>query len=143
DDMNLEIDNYNTLPYSPLGDGNFNPSTAVQGGKIGFDNLAFNVGLRFIKHQEFIPYISYSQGFSIADMGSVLRSATAENINDIQLEPAVTKNYEFGFLSKFQTLKLEAVAYYSKIGRASCRERAGTCVAAGSRRKRPSPSAER
>lgn len=113
DDMNLEIDNYNTLPYSPLGDGNFNPSTAVQGGKIGFDNLAFNVGLRFIKHQEFIPYISYSQGFSIADMGSVLRSATAENINDIQLEPAVTKNYEFGFLSKFQNLKLEAVAYYS------------------------------
>src|SRR5690606_4037188 len=113
DDMNLEIDNYNTLPYSPLGDGNFNPSTAVQGGKIGFDNLAFNVGVRYIKHQEFIPYVSYSQGFSIADLGSVLRSATADNINDIQLEPAVTKNYEFGFLSKFNTIKLEAVGYYS------------------------------
>ncbi|WP_111307283.1 TonB-dependent receptor [Confluentibacter sediminis] len=113
DDMNIDIADYNTLPYSPLGDGNYNPSVAVQGGKIGFDNLAFNIGLRYIEHQEFIPFISYSQGFSIADLGSVLRSATADNINDIQLEPAVTKNYEFGFLSKFHNFKLEAVGYYS------------------------------
>tara|TARA_R110002049_G_scaffold53521_3_gene149662 strand:- start:3883 stop:6267 length:2385 start_codon:yes stop_codon:yes gene_type:complete len=113
DDMNLDIDSYNTLPYSPLGDGNYNPSVAVEGGKIGFNNLAFNVGIRYIKHQEFIPYISYSQGFSIADLGSVLRSATADNINEIQLEPAVTKNYEFGFLSKFDNFILEAVGYYS------------------------------
>ncbi|MEO2053361.1 TonB-dependent receptor [Flagellimonas marinaquae] len=113
DDMNLNIDDYNTLPYSPLGDGNYNPSVAVTGGKISFNNLAFNAGLRYIKHQEFIPYISYSQGFSIADLGSVLRSATADNISDIQLEPAVTKNYEFGFLSRFHNFKLEAVGYYS------------------------------
>ncbi|OYX26445.1 MAG: TonB-dependent receptor [Flavobacteriales bacterium 32-35-8] len=113
DDMNIDIADYNTLPYSPLGDGNYNPSVAVEGGKIGFDNLAFNVGLRYIEHQEFIPYVSYSQGFSIADLGSVLRSATADNINDIQLEPAVTKNYEFGFLSKFNNFKFEAVGYYS------------------------------
>ena len=113
DDMNLDIDDYNTLPYSPLGDGNYNPSVAVEGGKINFNNLAFNAGIRYIKHQEFIPYVSYSQGFSIADLGSVLRSATADNINDIQLEPAVTKNYEFGFMSKFNNFKLEAVGYYS------------------------------
>jgi len=113
DDMNLNVDDYNTLPYSPLGDGNYNPSVAVEGGKIDFSNLAFNLGLRYIEHQEFIPYISYSQGFSIADLGSVLRSATADNIEDIQLEPAVTKNYEFGFLSKFNNFKFEAVGYYS------------------------------
>ncbi|WP_440120970.1 TonB-dependent receptor [Tenacibaculum sp. Ill] len=113
DDMNLTIDDYNTLPYSPLGDGNFNPSVAVEGGRLGFDNLAFNVGVRYIKHQEFIPYVSYSQGFSIADLGSVLRSAKADSVEDIQLEPAVTKNYEFGFLSKFKNFRLEAVGYYS------------------------------
>ncbi len=113
DNINLTIDDYNTLPYDPLGDGNFNPSIAVEGGKVGFDNLAFNAGVRYIKHQEFIPYVSYSQGFSIADLGSVLRSAKAESVEDIQLEPAVTKNYEFGFLSKFNNLRLEAVGYYS------------------------------
>ena len=113
DDMNLDIDDYSTLPYSPLDDGNYNPSIPVTGGKISFNNLALNAGIRYIKHQEFIPYISYSQGFSIADLGSVLRSATAGNINEIQLEPAVTKNYEFGFMSKFNNFKLETVGYYS------------------------------
>lgn len=113
DDINLDIVDYSTLPYSGKGDGNFSPSVAVEGGTLGFNNLAFNLGARYIRHQEFIPYVSYSQGFSIADLGSVLRSAVASNINDIQLEPAVTKNYEFGFLSKFNTLKFEAVGYYS------------------------------
>ncbi|MCM4166604.1 Ferric aerobactin receptor [Arenibacter antarcticus] len=113
DDMNMDIVDYNTLPYSPKGDGNYNPSVAVEGGKLAFNNLAFNLGVRFIEHQEFIPYISYSQGFSIADLGSVLRSAVASNINDIQLEPAVTNNYEFGFMSKFPNIQLEAVGYYS------------------------------
>jgi len=113
DDLKMDIANYNTLPYSPKGDGNFNPSVSVEGGELAFDNLAFNLGLRYIEHDEFIPYISYSQGFSIADLGSILRSARAESIDNIQLEPAVTNNYEFGFISKFNNLRLEAVGYYS------------------------------
>ena len=113
DDLKMDIANYNTLPYSPKGDGNFNPSVSVQGGELAFDNLAFNMGVRYIEHQEFIPYISYSQGFSIADLGSILRSARAESIDNIQLEPAVTNNYEFGFISKFNNFRLEAVGYYS------------------------------
>lgn len=113
DDLKMDIADYSTLPYSPKGDGNFNPSVSVQGGKLAFDNLSFNLGLRYIEHSEFIPYISYSQGFSIADLGSILRSARAESIDNIQLEPAVTNNYEFGFISKFNRLRLEAVGYYS------------------------------
>lgn len=113
DDINMDIVDYSTLPYSGKSDGNFTPSVDVQGGKLNFNNLALNFGVRYIEHQEFIPYVSYSQGFSIADLGSVLRSATASNIKDIQLEPAVTKNYEFGFLSNFNNLKFEAVGYYS------------------------------
>jgi iron complex outermembrane receptor protein len=113
DGMNMDIVDYNTLPYSAKSDGNFSPSVAVKAGKLNFNNLAFNLGVRYIEHQEFTPYISYSQGFSIADLGSILRSAVAENINDIQLEPAVTNNYEFGFISKFNNFELEAVGYYS------------------------------
>lgn len=113
DDINMDIADYSTLPYSGKSDGNFSPSVNVQGGELEFNNLAFNFGVRYIEHQEFIPYVSYSQGFSIADLGSVLRSATTSNINDIQLEAAVTKNYEFGFLSRFNNLKFEAVGYYS------------------------------
>lgn len=113
DGMQMNIDDYQTLPYSPKEDGNFNPSVAVEGGKLRFNNTAYNVGLRFIRHDVFIPYISYSQGFSVADLGSILRSAVAPSIDDINLEPAVTNNYEFGFMAKFPHVLLEAVAYYS------------------------------
>lgn len=113
DDMLLDIVDYNTLPYSPKADGNFTSSVAVKGGKLRFNNLAWNLGARFIKYDEFIPYVSYSQGFSIADLGIVLRSAIVPDINDIDLEAAVTNNYEFGFMSKFNRVRLEAVGYYS------------------------------
>lgn len=113
DDMRMNIDDYNTLPYSPKEDGNFTPSVAVKGGKMKFNNVAYNMGIRYIKFKEFIPYVSYSQGFSIADLGSVLRSAVAKNINDINLKAAVTNNYEFGFMSNFNRFHFEAVGYYS------------------------------
>lgn len=113
DNMRMDIDDYNTLPYSPKQDGNFNPSVAVKGGKMKFSNVAYNIGIRYIKYKEFIPYISYSQGFSIADLGSVLRSAVAKDINDINLKPAETNSYEFGFMSNFNNFRLEAVGYYS------------------------------
>nr|MBD3620607.1 TonB-dependent receptor [Sunxiuqinia sp.] len=114
DAMQMNIDDYNTLPYSPKADGNFTTSLPVQGGELNFTNIAYNLGIRYIKHDEFIPYLSYSQGFSIADLGVILRSAIASDINDINLEAAVTDNYEFGFMSKFRHVHLEAVGYYSR-----------------------------
>lgn len=113
DNMNMNIADYNTLPYSPKSDGNFSSSVFVTGGKLKFNNASYNFGVRYIATKEFIPYISYSQGFSIADLGSVLRSATVDNINKIQLEPAVTNNYEFGFISNLHRVRLEAVGYFS------------------------------
>ncbi len=113
DDMQMNIDDYSTLPYSPKADGNFTSSVAVKGGKLKFNNMAYNFGIRYIRHDEFTPYLSYSQGFSIADLGSILRSAVASDINDINLKAAVTNNYEFGFMSKFRNIRFEAVGYYS------------------------------
>ncbi len=114
DDMQMNIDDYSTLPYSPKADGNFTSSVDVNGGKLTFSNVAWNFGIRYIKYDEFTPYLSYSQGFSIADLGVILRSAVATDINDINLKAAVTDNYEFGFMSKFRNVRFEAVGYYSK-----------------------------
>lgn len=114
DEMQMNIDDYSTLPYSPKGDGNFTPTVAVKGGTLKFNNIAYNFGIRYIKHDNFTPYLSYSQGFSIADLGVILRSAIASDINDINLKAAVTDNYEFGFMSKFRNVRIEAVGYYSK-----------------------------
>ncbi|KJF43673.1 TonB-dependent receptor [Draconibacterium sediminis] len=114
DDMQMNIDDYSTLPYSPKADGNFTSSVDVDGGKLTFSNVSWNFGMRYIKYDEFTPYISYSQGFSIADLGVILRSAVTSDINDINLKAAVTDNFEFGFMSKFRNIRIEAVGYYSQ-----------------------------
>ncbi|PCH72382.1 MAG: TonB-dependent receptor [Flavobacteriaceae bacterium] len=113
DDMNLEVVDFNSLPYSPKGDGNFNPSVAVEGGTLKFKNTAFNIGFRYIENDAFIPYVSYSQGFSLPDIGATLRRATANNVNDIDLQAVETNNFELGFLSLYEHVKFEAVGFYS------------------------------
>ena len=113
DDMNLEVVDFDSLPYSPKGDGNFNPSVAVEGGELKFKNTAFNIGFRYIENDVFIPYVSYSQGFSLPDIGATLRRATANNVNDIDLQAVETNNFELGFLSLHDHVKFEAVGFYS------------------------------
>ncbi len=114
DDMRLHINDYSTLPYSAKQDGNFTSAVAVKGGKMQFDNLAFNIGLRYVESEKFIPYVNYSQSFSLPDMGSILRSTDNPNIvSSVDVEAAVTNNYEVGFLVYLKNIKIEAVGYYS------------------------------
>lgn len=113
DDMSISIHDFSTLPVSPKRDGNFPAPIAVTGGKLEFKNTSVNVGIRYIKHDKFIPYASFSQGFSLPDIGRVVRGASSTNVNDINPQAIKTNNYEFGFLSKFKHLRFEAVGYYS------------------------------
>ncbi|MFZ4860851.1 TonB-dependent receptor [Sphingobacterium sp. Mn56C] len=120
DFMRLSLNDYNTLPYSAQGNGQFSESVAVHGGALNFKNASFNVGVRYNKHNEFVPYLSYSQGFSLPDVGLAFRNAAVKDIQDIAIKPVVTNNYEFGFVSTFKHVRLEAVGYYStsKLGTA-------------------------
>ena len=113
DDMNVTIKDFSTLPVSPKRDGNFTPSIPVMGGKIEFTNTSLNIGVRYVKHNEFIPYVGYSEGFSLPDIGRVVRGASSTDIKKINPKAIKTKNYEFGFLSKFNHVKFEAVGFYS------------------------------
>lgn len=113
DVMSLDIENFTTLPYSSKSDGNFTDPVDVIGGNLKFKNTSINLGFRYVKNDEFIPYVSYSQGFSLPDLGRTLRTAIANNVNDLDIKAIKTKNYEFGFLSKFKHFRLEAVGFYS------------------------------
>ena len=113
DAMKLNIENFTTLPYSSKADGNFTAPVDVTGGKLDFKSTSINLGLRYIKNDEFIPYVSYSQGFSLPDLGRTLRTAIANNVNDLDIQAIKTNNYEFGFLSKFKHVRFEAVGFYS------------------------------
>lgn len=113
DAMNLKIEDFTTLPYSSKSDNNFTDPVNVIGGDLDFKNTAINLGLRYIKNDEFIPYASYSQGFSLPDLGRTLRTAMTDNVNHLDINAIKTNNYEFGFLSKFKHVRFEAVGFYS------------------------------
>ncbi|MDD7887569.1 TonB-dependent receptor [Flavivirga sp. 57AJ16] len=114
DNMKATIEDFSTLPVSPTRDDNFTDPINVTGGDIKFSNTSANIGIRYIKHDEFIPYINFSQGFSLPDMGRVVRGGTSTNVKNINPEAIETNNYEFGFLSKFEHIRFEAVGFYTK-----------------------------
>lgn len=100
--------------YSPNNDGNYNPSVDIKGGNMSFSNVSFNFGLSYSENPKFIPYINYSQGYSLPDIGRNLRSAKDPDIvSSIELEAVTTNNYELGFSTKFNRFRIEAVGYYT------------------------------
>lgn len=120
DYMNISLDDYETLPTSPKGDGNFLPSVAVNGGSKSFQNISFNIGVKLLQNQHFIPYANFSQGFSIPDLGRVLRQTDDPNVlQKLDVNAARTNNYELGFQILFPWIRFETVGYYSytSIGR--------------------------
>lgn len=87
---------------------------AVAGGKIDYDANTYNAGVRYRLSDSFSPYVSYSEGFEVPDLGLLLRTATVKNINLIQSEASVVKNYEAGFSSELDALYLNIAVYRSE-----------------------------
>ena len=113
DNMNLSINDFSTLPYDNKNDGVFSDSFDITGDDLKFNSTSVNIGIRYIENDVFTPYMSYSQGFSLPDIGGTIRGAKAKSIKDIDLTAVKTNNFEFGFLSKFDHIRFEAVGFYS------------------------------
>ena len=112
--INIGVEDYTTLkPYNAQ-TKTFGTSMNVKGGEINYNNLVFNSGLRYNKYEFFKPYLNFSQGFSVADLGLLLRGARVNDIAKIQTEPVIINNYEAGFASEFKAFRFEASAYISK-----------------------------
>ncbi|MDR6196624.1 iron complex outermembrane receptor protein [Siphonobacter sp. BAB-5404] len=109
ENINIKIADYNTLATGPNGQG----SIFVKGGNLGYEALVFNAGLRYSQNKWFNPFVSYSQAFSIYDLGRILRSAQENTIEKLQTQPIIVNNYEVGFSSQVGTLSLSAAGYIS------------------------------
>lgn len=112
--VNIGVDDYATLPIKNTTTGVVTPSMNVKGGTLNYNTVVFNAGLRYNMTDYFSPYISFSQGFSVSDIGLVLRSAKVDDIAKISTDAVVTDNYEAGFVSKIGNLRFEATGYISK-----------------------------
>ncbi|WP_346236649.1 TonB-dependent receptor [Niabella insulamsoli] len=112
--VNIGVEDYQTLPSKNITTGAVTESMHVTGGELNYNPLMFNAGLRYNMSDYFSPYISFSQGFSVSDVGVVLRSARVDSISKINTEAVIVNSYETGFVSKFKNFRFEATGYISK-----------------------------
>ncbi|MCU4674161.1 TonB-dependent receptor [Catenovulum sp. 2E275] len=111
--ISVSVDDYNTLKLCRSAEVCSTPM-AVTGGDIDYDATTYNLGLRYRWSEAFSPYISYSEGFEVPDLGLLLRTATVNDINLVQSEASVIKNYEAGFSSQLDALYFNFALYQSK-----------------------------
>lgn len=112
--VDIGVDDYATLPSRNTSTGVVTPSMNVTGGNLEYNTIVSNAGLRYNLSDYFSPYVSFSQGFSVSDIGLVLRSARVNEIDKINTEAVVVDNYEAGFVSKYRKFRFEATGYISK-----------------------------
>ena len=111
--------NVNVPDYDVLRNKLSDPQVQVKGGKLKYNNMSFNVGLSYNRYRAFQPFVAYSQGFSIFDLGRTLRAAKADVLSKISTEPVKTNNDEIGVYSDINHwLQLNGSVFYtySKLG---------------------------
>lgn len=113
ENVSLDIPDFTTIKF-----GNYAGGVHVQGGNLPYDALTFNAGLRYTKFQYFNPFVSFSQSFSLYDLGRTLRLAKdvaggASVKGSIQTDAIITNNYEVGFSSNIGKFNATGAYYVS------------------------------
>ncbi len=112
ENINIDIPDYRTIYIVPNG-GTPQGNVPVEGGELIYDATTFNVGLRYNRWSIFKPFASFSQSFSIADLGRTLRSATENTVANISSEAVIANNYEAGFNSYFGRTSISGAYFLS------------------------------
>ncbi|ABV36107.1 TonB-dependent receptor [Shewanella sediminis HAW-EB3] len=112
DRVDLTVDNYETLKVCRDANTCSVPMD-VKGGDIDYDTTTFNLGVRYNMNEHFSPFVSFSQGADISDLGRLLRTATVDDISLIRTEASVVDNYEVGFSGQFNDFTYELAVYRS------------------------------
>lgn len=113
ENINIEVPDYETILIYPTGPGAPNGGVAVNGGELKYDATTFNTGLRYNRYEIFQPFVSFSQSFSIADLGRTLRTATENTVSQINSEAVIANNYEAGFNSRLGRTRLSGAYFVS------------------------------
>ena len=109
----IKVKDFQTLRITNTAGKTVTPSIFVNGGTLKYNASLLNIGIRYNKFKALSPYISFSQGFSVADIGLAIRSAQVSDIKEINTKAVKVNNYEVGIISQLGKLRIEANAYYS------------------------------
>ncbi|EWS96586.1 ligand-gated channel protein [Pseudoalteromonas sp. SCSIO_11900] len=112
ENIDLSVDDYRTLKLCKTATQCSVP-ISVKGDTVDYNATTYNVGIKYNLDEKFSPFLNYSQGSDISDIGRLLRSATVNDIGLIQTQASIIDNYEIGFNSQFDAVRLEVAAYRS------------------------------
>lgn len=111
--VSINVADYQTLRITGANGTTVTPSFDVTGGALTYDARLLNAGLKYNKWSFFSPYVSFSQGFSVMDIGLALRDAKVDNISKINTDAVLVNNYEAGFDTRLRNLQLTVSGYTS------------------------------
>jgi iron complex outermembrane receptor protein len=101
--LSLEVEDFTTLFA-----GN-----AVEGGTLTYDEAVFNAGAVVAVADPIDLFASFKQGFSVSDVGRVLRSTEAGSVEQIRPEAQTVNSYEAGVRLGTARVEGTVTGYYN------------------------------
>lgn len=106
DKFDVSVADFTVLDSSPA----FN----AQGGKLSFESVVVNAGASFQLDRALTVFTSYSEGFSLPDIGLAIRGTRVVNpLVALRPEPVVVKSYEMGVRGQLDFLNYSFAAFRS------------------------------
>jgi iron complex outermembrane recepter protein len=106
--VDLDVPSFTTVPYTPG-----TPSNAVQGGTLSYSQTVGNIGAVVNFTDQVSGFAAFSQGFSVADIGRILRATTVKSVAAFKAEAQVINSYEVGLRVDFGRVRGTFALYQS------------------------------
>lgn len=113
--LTLAVDGFTTLfpVLDTNGDGTPDERNEVDGGTLTYDNTVFNLGAVVTVAEPLDVLGSFEQGFSVSDVGRVLRGTGASSVEQLQPEAKTVNSYEAGVRITTPTVDATATGFYN------------------------------
>ncbi|AQG79813.1 TonB-dependent receptor [Spirosoma montaniterrae] len=96
ENIGVVVSDFTTLKTYNATTKKYDGGIAVQGGTLTYQALVGNVGLRYSGSAAFQPFVSFSQAFSINELGRILRTSQRSIVSQLETRPIIVNNYEAG-----------------------------------------------
>ena len=104
EDIGIDVDDFTTL------DGN-----DIAGGELDYDATLFNLGVVYKLSDEFSTFASFAQGFSVADVGLILRNADPGfSVEGLSPEAQKVDSYELGIRGQYDKVSFSVAGFYNE-----------------------------
>lgn len=118
ENIKVKVGDFNTLS-TIKSDGTFTKSIFVTGGNLKYNAFVGNIGVRYNIENYLNLFGSFSQAYSINELGRILRTSTQGTIGNLETKPIIVNNYEFGAtgqISKWINYEITSYVSTSKLG---------------------------